>query len=396
MNRDLQISKGQRVRVLKFADSETRLIKDAVGDSILVFKEFPGDSQRLAFFHRETDPAGLGLGIDFGATIEMMPTVADAAKQFDVPPQVAGMRIEDNGHTVRVSNDGGPVRISNNIFGGDRIMEAQQRMIEQEMYERPYKGFIDHPWRFRGMLDQDSNGAVDRMSEEFRRYQYPQWMLSDKEEKSTWNVETLTMDTTFTAGEKVRFVSLVSREAPVYIRRWQENPDATYLATEESYRGRGERNVWFNFRRENGGPGLELYIGAKFIRLDKKDKTVELREAYKVMQAASGIEAGDRVKITRKAKSQEMGWPETWSSQMDQFVGKEFIVKAISSTNISLEGPLNRFPFFVMEITEKQAIKSVRLNENHVAKIDKDNKTVKVGCQTIPFDKIEEVYKLIK
>lgn len=37
----------------------------------------------------------------------------------------------------------------------------------------------------------------------------------------------------------------------------------------------------------------------------------------------------------------------------------------------------------------------LQLNEQYTAEINRENKEVKVGCQTIPFEKIDELHKLI-
>lgn len=48
------------------------------------------------------------------------------------------------------------------------------------------------------------------------------------------------------------------------------------------------------------------------------------------MQRNCGIQAGNRVKILRKAKSFELGWNNSWSSDMDELIGKEFTVGMVN------------------------------------------------------------------
>lgn len=44
---------------------------------------------------------------------------------------------------------------------------------------------------------------------------------------------------------------------------------------------------------------------------------------------------------------------------------------------------------------EKKQITEIELTSSYSAVINKNSKTIQVGCQTIPFDKVDELYKLI-
>jgi len=84
---------------------------------------------------------------------------------------------------------------------------------------------------------------------------------------------------------------------------------------------------------------------------------MEIREAYKVMQAASGIEVGDTVKVLRTAKGAECGWDNSWVRDMDKSIGKSMVVMRIASFyGIELKDGNNRFtyPFYVLEIIKKK------------------------------------------
>lgn len=79
------------------------------------------------------------------------------------------------------------------------------------------------------------------------------------------------------------------------------------------------------------------------------------REAYIIMQEASGIEVGDTVKVLRVAKTHEMGWDNSWVSRMEPTIGEIFVVDCLCNGG---EGIHNRgndadYPFFVLEIVEK-------------------------------------------
>ena len=83
---------------------------------------------------------------------------------------------------------------------------------------------------------------------------------------------------------------------------------------------------------------------------------LNLHAHYVALQKASGIKVGDTVKVLRKANSHEMGWNNKWTVEMDEFVGKTFIVEDLRAADgIGLMqgncGPYN-FPFFVLEMVK--------------------------------------------
>lgn len=81
---------------------------------------------------------------------------------------------------------------------------------------------------------------------------------------------------------------------------------------------------------------------------------MNLREAYKVMSKASGIEVGDTVKVLRSAKTDEMGWDNCWMPNMYEAVGKEFEVSDDHcGSGFYLSGTGYKFPFFCLEVTKK-------------------------------------------
>ena len=47
-------------------------------------------------------------------------------------------------------------------------------------------------------------------------------------------------------------------------------------------------------------------------------------------------------------------------------------------------------------IWKRKETVQVKLNSEYTAEVDRSSQTVKVGCQTIEFEKIEELYKAIK
>lgn len=125
----------------------------------------------------------------------------------------------------------------------------------------------------------------------------------------------------------------------------------------------------------------------------------ELQEAYKKMSDASGIQAGDMVKILRKASTNEMGWCNNWNPKMDNFIGKIGEVKYCArSSGVSVYfaefDSRYTFPFFVLEVIRK-APEKIRVGD-YVAEFHSDGKTVQFGCQIITFEQVKAVYKAMK
>ena len=89
--------------------------------------------------------------------------------------------------------------------------------------------------------------------------------------------------------------------------------------------------------------------------------TKEVKEAYGVLQAACGIEVGDKVKVVRKFVGYEIGWGSChdWNSTSNKEGMQDGVYKVSSvtcrnyiivahSTEYNYE-----FPFFALELVEK-------------------------------------------
>ena len=82
---------------------------------------------------------------------------------------------------------------------------------------------------------------------------------------------------------------------------------------------------------------------------------MELTSAYVKLSNASGIKVGDTVKVLRKAKDDEMGWDNSWDSDMDGYVGRTFQVQRLDDgrgfrlSDGSTGSGCYSFPFFVLE-----------------------------------------------
>jgi hypothetical protein len=80
------------------------------------------------------------------------------------------------------------------------------------------------------------------------------------------------------------------------------------------------------------------------------------KKIYEREQKKADFKVGDKVKILRKAETEEKGWLNTWTKGMDLFVGKEGEVTEICGKygievklcpgNIELE---YEFPYYVLE-----------------------------------------------
>jgi len=82
----------------------------------------------------------------------------------------------------------------------------------------------------------------------------------------------------------------------------------------------------------------------------------DVLEPYEELQAYTGkFKIGDKVKVIRKAESQEGNWETCWTDPMTKIIGKTFIIDNIDSTNNY--GYRNKvlkcyFPEFVLEKVE--------------------------------------------
>lgn len=136
----------------------------------------------------------------------------------------------------------------------------------------------------------------------------------------------------------------------------------------------------------------------KEYRYKLKGEAMELKAAYAAMQAASGIKVGDKVKVLRRAKSNELGWQNSWNETMTRHVGSEGEVLSINGNGIELriEGAKMdyNFPFFVLERIPKPVVRlgNVAGHETHVL----PGEYVKVGCTTVSAVDVERIIEAWK
>jgi hypothetical protein len=127
----------------------------------------------------------------------------------------------------------------------------------------------------------------------------------------------------------------------------------------------------------------------------KTEKTKELSagELYSQMQKLSGLKVGDKVKILRSYKEDEMGAYCCFTPSMREEVGQEGVITAIFSRGVKVNGWL--WPFFVLEKLEEPPVE-VKLNSEYTAIVAGDRETVKVGCQTFSREAVLELAEKLK
>ena len=131
-------------------------------------------------------------------------------------------------------------------------------------------------------------------------------------------------------------------------------------------------------------------IKEQFTSLQRSIKKASA-EAYVAAQKASGIKVGDTVKVIKAYPDNAFGWINAWTGEMNKLIGKTAVVKSISDSGISLDcGSYTKgFPFFALELVGVYAETKVKDYDCTIL-----NDSIKVGCQTIPWTKIEEIVKL--
>ena len=90
------------------------------------------------------------------------------------------------------------------------------------------------------------------------------------------------------------------------------------------------------------------------IKKGNKMSDMDIKLAYKTMQAASGIEVGDTVKVIRRFERAEMGSDcASWNNVAVKapMQGKELVVSEVCTGHIWVDGW--SFPFFALELIKK-------------------------------------------
>lgn len=120
-------------------------------------------------------------------------------------------------------------------------------------------------------------------------------------------------------------------------------------------------------------------------------------EKYKKAQDAwvemVNLKVGDEVEICRDASYHEYGWPNSWEPEMDEFIETSGKVKSIDYNGIFI-GSWG-YPFFVLEKTKKKLPDNIKISDQYAVEF-KEDKSIRVGCQSIPFELLEKIYNTAK
>ena len=86
-----------------------------------------------------------------------------------------------------------------------------------------------------------------------------------------------------------------------------------------------------------------------------------LYQAYSDAQEQCGLEVGDKVRVLRRASTEELGWGVGWAEPMDRSIGEVFEIHTMhqfdgrANTGVRLSNSFN-YPFFVLELVEKREV----------------------------------------
>jgi len=121
-------------------------------------------------------------------------------------------------------------------------------------------------------------------------------------------------------------------------------------------------------------------------------KTTEevYKTLHKVIIEETGLKVGDTVEVFRKAKSYELGWPNSWVSSMDYVVGELCEISKIDFQGVRFKDHSFQYPIYVLEKVKEPA-PTFKLSDEYEAVIQEDG-SVKVGCQDISFDLLTRIY----
>lgn len=177
-----------------------------------------------------------------------------------------------------------------------------------------------------------------------------------------------------------------------------------------------DRQIYYQFEGSNGNTYTPngVYCMVQLSRHDLIEEVQEetmneisIQEAYRILQAASGFEVGDKVRCVRHFKMFEGG-----SSSISSLCGsKQAFVddKAVGTISAIDKGAIHvdcgieylgarTFPFFTLELVGKggKLPAPIQLDSGEYSVEFKEAGNIKVGCQNIKFKTLEEIYLTAK
>lgn len=123
-----------------------------------------------------------------------------------------------------------------------------------------------------------------------------------------------------------------------------------------------------------------------------KNKKTTLHELALNLLREQGVTEGTKVRIIGTSTDHAHGWNNSWMSEMDQFVGKIVTVDSLWEHGVSIKESTYQYPAFVCSIEDRTM--EVKINKDYMGELNFTERTLKVGCQTISFKKIAELYDL--
>ena len=90
---------------------------------------------------------------------------------------------------------------------------------------------------------------------------------------------------------------------------------------------------------------------------------ITVPKTYAELQEESGLKVGDWVKVIRTAKDFENDWVTAWCKSMNDYVGKIFQIHDICHKGILFKEDGYKFPYFVLEKTEKPETKEEKIDK---------------------------------
>ena len=130
--------------------------------------------------------------------------------------------------------------------------------------------------------------------------------------------------------------------------------------------------------------------------------------AQKAWQEMVNLKVGDNVLVCREAVKDEFGWNNSWPEVMNNAIwdgdDKTATVKHLCSDDNGIhltdededgDTRYHSFPFFVLEKVVSKLPDNIEISSDYKV-VFKHDKSIKVGCQTIPFELLEEIYKTAK